>query len=321
MNTTSISLQRLQPCRRSIVIMKTNLPRRDSAMTHCRGRRARRFSCSTLGLVLSLVAGCAAAPQLAWQRVDDVIVDQADEWLDLEPRQEQHLRQRLLPWLEEVRHQRLEEYADFLRALADRLDEDIDLEDARWANERFDALYEETMSSFLPVITPALTDLSPAQQRHLAERIQERNREYRDDYVDGRDGGRYAIAERIIEAVERWTSTLYTRQRKLIHTHVRELPRTTPDWYRYRRDMQQRLLQQIEDGASDAEIEHTLRRWWVERGKDDMPESTPIETLRTGLHRTLVELGHSLSAEQRAEARRRLRARADNLLTIAAGAD
>lgn len=290
-------------------------------MTTGRGHRVRRFIALTAALLLTFGGGCAVAPEFAWQQADDIIVGRADAWLDLESSQEQRLRQRLQPWLKEVRGKQLGKYADFLHEMAGRIDEDIGLDDARWANERFDTLYRETMRSFLPVITPTLAELSPAQRRHLAQRMQERNRDYREDYIDGRNEGRYALAERIIEAVERWTGTLEPKQRGLVHANVRELPRTAPAWFRYRRDMQQRLLQQIENGAAPAEIERTLHRWWIERGRHDIPQWERMEQLRRGLQRTLVELGRSLSDLQRAEARRRLRTRADNLRTIAAGAD
>lgn len=284
------------------------------------GHRAHRRA-AVIAALLLILGGCTAAPEFAWQRVDDIITDRADEWLDLQPPQEQRLRQRLQPWLEEVRRQRLDEYADFLDELAGRIDKDIRLDDVRWANERFDALYKETMRSFLPVIVPTLAELSPAQQRHLAQGMKERNSDYRADYIDGRDEGRYALAERIIDAVERWTGRLEPKQRSMIHADVHELPRTAPAWFRYRRNMQQRLLQQIEDGAAPAEIEHTLRRWWVEQGRNDIARWDRMEELRSGLHRTLLELARSLSALQRAETRRRLQARADNLRTIAAGVD
>lgn len=294
----------------------------DPIMTIRHGLHARRpsFAIAAL-LVLFLAGGCAAVPQLAWQRADDLIVNRINEWLDLEPGQEQRLRQRLEPWLRDVREKRLPEYAESLRALAERVDADIDAGDVRWATDRFETLYTDTMRSFLPVISPTLAELSPAQQRHLANRMEERNRDFRDDYIEGRDEGRYAVAERIIEAVEHWTGSLDSRQQELVHNDVRELPHTPPVWFDYRRSMQQQLLAQVEDGTAPATIEQTLQRWWIERGRNDIPQWHRMEKWRSGLRAILLELGRSLTALQRAEARRHLRSRADSLEIIAAGAD
>lgn len=292
-----------------------------AGMTRHRGHWPRRLALALGVLLPAVVGGCALAPELAWQQADNVIVVRTNDWLDLEPRQEQQLRQRLEPWLQDVRRQRLALYAEFLRELADRVTADIDLDDARRVSDRFEALYRDTASSFLPIIAPTLATLSPEQQRHLANRIRERNDEYRADFIEGRDDGMYAIAERIIEAVERWTGALEPKQRAVVHEHVRELPRTAPLWFRYRRNMQQRLLAQIEEGAPVEAMERTLRHWWVERGADEFADSPQVKELREGLHRTLVKLGRTLTVAQRAEARRRLHARAETLQTLADNSD
>ncbi len=292
-----------------------------TVMTRHRGHRARRPALALGVLLPALAGGCTLAPELAWQQADNVIVVRANDWLDLEPRQEQQLRQRLEPWLQDVRRQRLALYAEFLRELADRVTADIDLDDARRVSDRFEVLYRDTASSFLPIIAPTLATLSPEQQHHLANRIRERNDEYRADFIEGRDDGMYAIAERIMEAVERWTGALEPKQRAVVHEHVRELPRTAPQWFRYRRNMQQRLLAQIEEGAPVEAMERTLHHWWVERGADEFADSPRVKELREGLHRTLVELGRTLTAAQRAEARRRLHARAETLQTLADNSD
>lgn len=288
-------------------------------MTLARGLRAGRRWLAPALLVLA-AAGCAL-PELAWQRLDEIVVGRADHWLDLAPRQEQALHERLVPWLRTVRRERLPAIAAFLDALAARVEPDIDLADMRWAGRRFDRLYAETVRSFLPAIAPTLADLSPQQRAHLERRMHEANEDYRADFIDGRDQGMYALAERVIAAVEPWTGPLDTDQRSLVHQRVRALPRTQPQWLRFRERMQQQLLARIEDGAAPTQIERTLRQWWIEPLVGGIGELEDTRALRDGILRTLVALGRSLSAEQRAEARRRLHARAADLQTLAASAD
>ena len=283
--------------------------------SHPARRRAR-----VAGLLLLLPLGGCALPELAWQQLDDVLVARADEWLDLTPDQEQALRGRLEPWLAGLRRERLPGYARFLDGLAVRVRPDIDLDDARWASDRVDRLYADGVESFLPVITPTLADLSPAQRAHLADRMAEANEAYRADFIDGRDDGMYALAERIIAAVERWTGTLDANQRALVHRRARELPRTSAQWLRFRERMQEQLLARIESGAGPAEIERTLQRWWIGPLNGEAAVAAETAALRDGLLRTLVALGRTLTAEQRAEARRRLRARSDTLWALAESA-
>lgn len=270
---------------------------------------------SVAGCLLALLAGCAL-PELAWERADDVVVSRTNDWLDLEPRQQARLQARLQPWLRDVRSNRLGEFAAAIDGLAARIGSDLDAADARWAEDRFRALYDETVESFLPVIAPTLAGLTDSQREHLASRFEEENREDR-ERLEGRDGGRYALAERMIEQIERWTGPLDLEQRELIHARLREFPDTAGGWLDYRRRMQQALLAELEAGASAAELETLLRRWWIERAGRTPEESRDAAAFRAAVRGTLVEVARSLSPMQRAEARRRLQDRARILRGLA----
>lgn len=270
------------------------------------------------GACLSLlVGGCAALPELAWERADDVVLSRTNEWLDLEPRQQSRLQARLQPWLRDVRRNRLGEFADAIDGLAARIQPDIDDADARWAEDRFRTLYRKTAESFLPVITPTLAGITDNQRKHLASRFEEENREDRERLLEGREHGRYALAERMIEQIERWTGPLDTDQRELIHARVREFPDTADSWLAYRRRMQQRLLAEFEAGATATELETLLHGWWIERAGRTPEESRDAVAFRAAIRATLVEVGRSLSPMQRAEARRRLQDRAQVLRRLA----
>jgi len=272
---------------------------------------------SRFGIVLGAcllfpVAGCAL-PELAWERADNVVLGRTNDWLDLEPRQESLLQTRLQPWLRDVRRHRLGEVADAIDELAARIQGDIERDDVGWAERRFRALYNDIIESFLPVITPTLAGITDSQRRHLADRFEEENREDREHLIEGRDGGRYALAERMIEQIERWTGSLGLEQRELIHARVRDFPDTAGSWLDYRRRMQQRLLAALEAGAPAGELETLLHRWWIERAGRTPRESRDAVAFRSAVRGTLVEVGRSLTPMQRAEARRRLRDRAELL--------
>lgn len=282
------------------------------------GRRADSIAARiVLGPCLCLlVAGCAV-PELAWNLADNVIVQRTDDWLDLESRQQAQLQSRLQPWLQEVRRDRLGEVADAIDEFATRITPKLDLADARWAENRFRQLYNETMTSFLPVIAPTLAAMDERQHKYLAERLDEENREDRERFTSGRDDGRYTLAERMIEQVERWTGVLDTEQRALVHARVREFPDSGESWLAYRERMQQKLLGRIETGASAAELERTLHDWWIKRTGRTPEQAEQADAFRREVRETLVAVARSLSPMQQAETRRRLRDRSAILRQLA----
>lgn len=266
-------------------------------------------------LLLLLLAGCAY-PELVWRQADDMVLGRAREWLDLQPAQETRLQERLQPWLREVRRENLGTYAEYLEELADRITVSLDENDARWADHRFRQLYNEAVESFLPVISPTLANLEARQHKHLAQRFRESNEHYRKRFIEGRDSGRYAIAEDMIDAVELWTGPLDTTQRSLVHEHASGFPAANSLWLNYRAQRQKELLQQMAADATTQELERTIRRGWIEHA-DRSPETVAHgQALRDAMRAALVSLAQHLSPAQRAEARRRLRERAADLRAL-----
>jgi len=276
------------------------------------------------GAALALLASCSFM-ELAWDRADEVIVERANDWLALRPEQEEALRARLEPWLENVRHTMLPRYADFLDELAARTDSGgFEHGDAAWAQARLATLYDDTVRSMLPWLSAVLSDLDSAQRRHLAERMRQRNADYRSEYVvRSADERERVLAERVIRQVERWTGPLDVRQKALVHRRAGDLPDTAGSWYHYRVRMQAGLLSRLDADAGAQPVAHHLEAWWVDLAARRPRQRRATEALAGAIGHLLVDLGETLSATQTQAAVRRLHTVAADLRSLAAlsGAD
>ena len=270
--------------------------------------RVSRLLSGLLACALVLLLPACSFVGFAWQRADGAIMARAQDWLDLDAGQEARLAQRVTPWLERVRRRRLPEVAAFLDQLAARTTDGFSSADAGWADERFWTLYDDVVGSAIEWIAPALASLEPAQRRHLARRMEERNASYRAEYVDVPEPQRQrALAQRIVRQVERWTGPLDARQRDLVRARAAKLPDTAPAWYDYRLRMQAGLLALIDAGASAGEIEAHLRDWWIEFSPRRAAEVAGTRALRAGIRGLLVELAATLRPGQRRAAIDRFR--------------
>ena len=268
-------------------------------------------------LTALLFSGCAAL-EFAWRFVDGYLVSEVDEWVDLEADQEDRLQARLQPWLEQVRRDELPRLAALLRDTAHHVENGFDFEDTRRGATRLADIYRDTLRGFIPLLAPTLADLGPDQLAYFEQRLREHNEAYRARYVDGRGDGRYALAERMIEGIERWTGPLEPRQRALVHDDVRTWPQTSEEWSSYRARMQKRLLAHLAADVPVHRIEHTLVVWWVEQGARPAAERHRTAALQESVLRTLVRVGRSLSLMQRADAARRMRGWARSFESVAA---
>jgi hypothetical protein len=259
--------------------------------------------------------------EFAWRYADEAVIGRVDHWLDLDGEQEQALTARVDPWLAATRREHLPRVAAFLRELATRTEQGFGLDDARWADVRFRELYRHTAAGMIEWLVPTLRTLDASQLEHLRARMDERNERYRDRYVAvDAEGRARALAERIIEQVERWTGPLERQQIALVRERARGLPDTAGDWHRYRMRMQDGLIALLQREAPADAVARHLRAWWIDFEPRPPRQVAATDALSAGIRRLLVELEAALTPAQRVGAVRRLRSLAEDLEALAAGA-
>jgi len=123
-------------------------------------------------------------------------------------------------------------------------------------------------------------------------------------------------AKRYADAAKWWVGGLTPDQEAIVRTATQAMPDTAPAWDAYRRSRQEELLRLLKRGSSEAEIHAFLVAWLVEQR--DLPANLAqaTEGMRAGLADLIVRLDASLTAEQHAQLRRRLRGLRDDFLAL-----
>ena len=169
-------------------------------------------------------------------------------------------------------------------------------------------LIEDHARLIVPVAVRVLTDLSPRQVDGLVQQMNERNQEYREDYLDADARERESRrTERYLERVERWTGRLTDQQRQLVEHSVQGLPDAAGPWLDYREQQQQRLLSLLRTNAPDDELADYLTRWWADLADRPGVLVDAAGRIETGTRELLVTLDAALSDRQRTKVVKRLR--------------
>ena len=163
-----------------------------------------------------------------------------------------------------------------------------------------DKLYQAHAHLVVPLAVDILSELSPAQQVHLAERMAERNAEYVEDYLpnDTEERGKRRV-ERYLERIERWTGRLGRVQRELIATEIKTMPDTAEPWLAYRRQQQRHLLALLRDGATNPQLTKFLTSWWFNFADRPVDLVATTDELRRRSIALMLDVDASLAPDQR----------------------
>lgn len=166
--------------------------------------------------------------------------------------------------------------------------------------ESTERLYREHAQLAVSLGTRVLADLSPEQIVHLAAKLEERNREYETDYLQGdRMERRKKRVARYVERIERWTGDLSHAQVAIVGQTVARMPETAAGWLAYRRQQQRHLIRLMQHGPSPAELENFLTAWWVHFAGRSVEFVQEIDRAREESIGLAVKLDAALTAAQR----------------------
>ncbi len=160
-------------------------------------------------------------------------------------------------------------------------------------------LIETHARLIVPTATQVLSDVSAAQIQHLRAELDERNAEYRSDYLDPDPREREAArVARFIDRIERWTGDLSIAQTQLVAGFLQGMPDIAADWLRYRESQQQRLLSLMGQENPRA-LQDFLTAWWVDQADRGPALLAARPILREGWIGMLVALDATLDEAQR----------------------
>lgn len=255
-----------------------------------------------------LLAGCNTT-RLAYNNADWLVVRTADRYLDLTAEQERELRSRFAELHARHRQESLPRYAAQLGAAAAAVEAGLAPGEAGCLVAVVEAEYLTLVSELVPLAAWGLSSLSPEQRRHLAGRLEQRDRRYAETFLEADQSDRVAERVRFVaRRLDRWIGPLTAAQEAALADLLRGRPDRLGEWAAYRRERQQGLLALVSAGADADTVGAYLERWWVRaRGWPHRAEG------RQTVVQVLELLDERLTAEQRRRLVDRLRGLAGDL--------
>ena len=215
-------------------------------------------------LAALVVLGCSTI-QFAYNNVDWVLLNRTDHYLNLTDNQKERAREVVAARMRLHRREELPIYIDTLREIRVMLADNLSPAELEIIKTTIPAVYKRTMRNTIPGVVTLLTQIDDAQIDHLESRIEERNREFTDNFLQKSTGVRLdRRVKRSTAMVEYFIGELRPEQTALIAHHRNAMPLTAGDWLAYHQRRQQELLAMLRRQASAAELEGYLIDWWVE---------------------------------------------------------
>ena len=246
-----------------------------------------------------VVLGCSTI-QFAYNNVDWVLLDKTDDYLNLTDSQKDRAREVVAARMRVHRREELPIYIETLQEVRVMLANSLSPAELEVIKKRIPAVYKRTMRDTIPGIIILLTQIDDTQIDHLQGRIEERNREFTDKFLQKsmqvRLEGR---VQRSTDMVEYFIGDLRPEQIALIAQHRNAMPLTAGDWLAYHQLRQQELLAMLRRRASAEELERFLVAWWVELA-DQPPVLERKMAINTGAWtEMLLDLDATVNREQR----------------------
>lgn len=140
----------------------------------------------------ALLAGCSAV-KLGYSQADTLAWWWLDGYVDFDRQQKPQVQQALADWLAWHRRTQLPEYADWLAPLAGQITQPVSAEQAcAWVDKLQPALHAAWQQA-LPAIARQVQTLQPAQLRHIQRKLDEKNRDFREEQIDATEAERHTL--------------------------------------------------------------------------------------------------------------------------------
>ena len=252
-------------------------------------------------ILLPALIGCSGN-QLLYRNADWLIEQWADRLLDLTTEQKADWRNHLDPALTRHREVEVPRLAGFFQDVEQHARHELPEPVVECLVAQLDGLVRSHARLAVEIAVPLLTDLTAEQVAGLAENLEERNGEYREEYLQGDIEQRTAErAHRVLERIELWSGPLNADQRSMVEQASREMPDLAGSWLEYRRERQAQLLRLLQSGAGAEALHRFLDGWWVERADRPLSLVDATDAVQRSTVTLLSRLDGTLSRAQRRE--------------------
>jgi len=250
-------------------------------------------------LAALVVLGCSTI-QFAYNNVDWVLLNKTDHYLNLTDVQKERAREVVAARMQSHRREELPIYIDTLREVRVMLADNLSPAELEAIKKTIPEVYKRTMRDTIPGIVILLTQIDDAQIDHLQGRIEERNRDFTEEFLQKSTQARLdRRVKRSTNMVEYFIGELRPEQIELIAYYRNAMPLTAGDWLAYHQARQQELLAMLRRRASTRELEDFLNAWWVE-----LADQPPVLRRKMAINtdtwtEMLLDLDATVDREQR----------------------
>jgi len=271
-------------------------------------------------VLLGAAAGCTAV-QFSYNNAGGLVRYVVWEYVDLDGSQSQALQQHVARLQEWHRGSELPDYVQFLQSLKSRAGRGLTHQDVDWAVDTIRQSYHRAAVRAAEEAAPILTTLNAEQLASIERKFAKDDAKFVKEWLSGSANRRerYA-ADKMVERFEEWTGNLSAEQELLIRQFVRAHPRNAELRLEDRRRWQRSVLRLVREARSAEELSPALARLFGEPDRDRR-EDYLRETRRweSDLADLVVDMDHTLSAEQRARTLRRIDRYAEDFTALSRG--
>ena len=259
------------------------------------------------------LAGCGLG--LVYPRLDTVVGFYIEGLVTLDKSQSAELKRILAGNLDWHRRSELDRYSVFLRELAVAVERGAGREDWISASRRTEEYWRRVFEQAAPGYAALAATFTDAQVAELLANLEREDEKDRREFAARTPEQRGARREKSMRrALERFTGPLTPAQRALIREHVASSPSFMPEWLENRRVWRGELAEALAGRRNGAQFEARMQvlvarpdELWTPRYR------AAIDQRRESLVDFVAEFDATLTAPQRAAARRQLLALADEV--------
>ncbi len=257
-----------------------------------------------LALALTLLQGCSVT-RVAYNNADVFLRWQANYYLDFEGDQSEELDRRLAAFLAWHRASALPQYARLAAEAAVRVERGIKRADLEWGYDAVRAQMREALGRAAAESGALLDGLRAEQIAHLERRLEEENRKFAKERMQGTLEERHEKrVKRNVERLEEWFGALSEAQVARIERYSQRTPFSADLQDRDRRRRQAEFLAMLRA----REARQKLARWAQDWEAGRAPAyAKAVQATRDEYMDLLMDLERTLGPEQREHAIARLK--------------
>ena len=222
-------------------------------------------SSSFITRALMIAALCmlsACSVKTVYNNLDSLIIEYVDDMFTLDDPLESEVSERAAALIAWHREDQLDDYTQLLRELQQDFGPDVSVETLERRTDTLRSFWYALKHRLDEDMVVVLSQLDSEQRSELYASLEDRNRSYREDYVDIDEEERIeSLEESVSDAFEDWLGDLTDEQQRLIQPAVNKMQSSASGRVRAREIWQREVSRILESPDDITEKQQALRAY------------------------------------------------------------